>query len=546
MRTFISICLFLDFFFLGLSAKMPSVNELTLEEKVGQLLMVHFHGEQADPHVRSYILDLHIGGVIYYRGYNGLTSPQQVQSLSAELQTLAGEQRQPIPLLIAIDHEGGVVNHLTKGFTQFPGNGAVGKIGDCALAEQCAYAMGQELKGVGINTNFAPVIDVNNNKQNPIIGIRSFGDDPQAVAALGKAMLAGFRQAAILATLKHFPGHGDVTVDSHESLPVVQKDRQTLDQMELYPFRHLLPCADAVMTAHLLVPALDAKNTVTFSQAAITHLLRDEMAYEGLMITDSLIMQGALDQSNGVVDAAVKSFIAGHDILLLGGRQLIADNKELEVTPAEIQEIHRTLVEMVKTGLLSEVRLNQSVAKILKIKESYQLKCGEEVVKEDLAQTVNTPAHKRLAQKIADASVEIVSSLPHRKLNLGTQKILCIAPAFCSENLFESVINRLTSNSFFYKGLNPTIDDIAAAATAASAADLCVLCTYKSWRNPMQAELAAALLKKGIPTVVLMLGDAWDQTAFAASPLVICTYSPAPCALNAAAALIEKEFHEAL
>lgn len=542
MRTFISICLFLDFFCLGLSAKMPSVDELTLEEKVGQLLMVHFHGEEADGHVRSYILDQHIGGVIYYRGYNGLTSPQQVQSLSAELQTLAGQQRKPVPLFIAIDHEGGVVTHLTKGFTQFPGNGALGKIGDCALAEQCAYAMGQELKGVGITTNFAPVIDVNNNKHNPVIGIRSFGDDPQAVAALGKAMLAGFRQASILATLKHFPGHGDVTVDSHESLPVVQKDRQSLDQMELYPFRHLLPCADAVMTAHLLVPAIDAKNAVTFSQAAITHLLRDEMAYEGLMITDSLIMQGALDQSNGVVDAAVKSFIAGHDILLLGGRQLIGENKELEVTPAEVQEIHRTLVEMVKTGALSEARLNQSVAKILKLKELYQI----EVVKADLSQTVNTPEHKRLAQKIADASVEIVSSLPHCKLDLSTQKVVCIAPSFCNENFTESELNRFKPKTFFYKGLNPTVDDIATAAAAASAADLCVLCTYKSWRNPMQEELADVLLKKGIPTIVLMLGDAWDQAAFAASPLVICTYSPAPCALNAAAALIEKEFHEAL
>jgi len=543
MRTFISIAVFFNFLFACLNAKMPSIDELTLEEKVGQLLMVHFHGGKADDYIRSCISELHLGGVIYYRGYNELTTPQQVRSLSAELQALAEQQPKPIPLFIAIDHEGGAVNHLNQGFTQFPGNGALGTIDDVELTQQCAFAMGKELRSVGINTNFAPVIDVNNNKLNPIIGIRSFGEDPQLVARLGKAMLAGFRQASVIATLKHFPGHGDVTVDSHESLPVVNKDRQALDEVELLPFRKLLPQADAVMTAHLLVPAIDPKNAVTFSQAAVTHLLQEELAYQGLIFTDSLIMQGALDQSNGVVDAAVKSFRAGHDLLLLGGRQLLGEGKELEVTPAEVWKIHRTLVEMVKTGALSEARLNQSVAKILKIKESYQLKDGEE---EELSLTVNTPEHQILAQKIAEMAIATLNKRPHSKLDLSSQKIVCIAPSACAENILRSGLNRFNQESFFYQGLNPSAAEVAAALETANAADLCVLCTFKSWKNPMQKELADALFKKGIPTVVLMLGDAWECEAFNQSPLLLCTYSPSLCALNAAAAIIEKEFHEAL
>ncbi|MFS8563271.1 MAG: hypothetical protein LVR00_02645 [Rhabdochlamydiaceae bacterium] len=212
---------------------------LSLEEKVGQLLMVHFQGEVANEDARVLIQDMKAGSIIYYNWSNGLTSPEQVKTLSEGLQKLAKANQTPIPLLIATDQEGGRVCRLTQGFTVFPGNKALAMTGDPTLAEEAAFVMGRELKAVGVNMNLAPVIDVNINPQNPVIGTRSFGDDPKIVAAFGKKALSGYRRAGIIATLKHFPGHGDTAIDSHEALPVVTKEIGELKRWSFFLLRNL-------------------------------------------------------------------------------------------------------------------------------------------------------------------------------------------------------------------------------------------------------------------------------------------------------------------
>ena len=248
----LSICC--AFFLPSIVVCLPK--EMTMKEKVGQLLMVHFHGEEANEDAKCLIQDLGVGGIIYYSWANGLHSPHQVRVLSQGLQSIAQQNRNPIPLFISVDQEGGVVSRFHQGFTSFPGNGALGRTKNLDLAEEIAFAMGEELRSVGANMNLAPVIDVNVNPKNPVIGIRSFGDDPALVAAFGHRMLQGNKRAHVIGVPKHFPGHGDVDTDSHENLPIVRKSMDMLRKIELIPFERLAPEAEAIMTAHILVPAL--------------------------------------------------------------------------------------------------------------------------------------------------------------------------------------------------------------------------------------------------------------------------------------------------
>ncbi len=340
----------------------------TVEEKVGQLLMVHFHGESANNDARALVQDVKVGGIIYYNWANGLTSPEQVRNLSAGLQGLTQTNRHPIPLFIGVDQEGGVVSRLKEGFTHFPGNRALGETQNPDLAESTALAMGKELAIVGINMNFAPVVDVNTNPNNPVIGERSFGDDPETVAAFGAKALLGYQQAGIIPTLKHYPGHGDAQVDSHKDLPIIDKTLAELEYVELLPFARLASSADVIMTAHLLVPALDPEKCSTLSEKTIAYL-RNTLDFQGVIITDSLVMEGLLKSCVSVDEAAIQALNAGCDILLLGGRQLASGDGDLELSVSDIQHIHLALVNAVKEGCISEKRLDEAFERVLRLKE---------------------------------------------------------------------------------------------------------------------------------------------------------------------------------
>jgi beta-N-acetylhexosaminidase len=339
--------------------------KMSLEEKVGQLLMVHFNGEEVNQDAKLLIQKLHVGGIIYYNWSNALSSAAQVRNLSMGLQKLA-----KTPLLIAVDQEGGLINRLKEGFTIFPGNLALAKTGQPELAEKCAFAIGQELLSVGVNMNLAPVVDINNNPYNPVIGIRSFGDTAELVTLFARHALQGYRRAGIITCLKHFPGHGDVIVDSHQDLPVVRKTKEELTKLELFPFYQLADQADSIMTAHLLFPALDPQNCATLSQKILTDLLRKEIGFQGVVISDSLVMQGLLKNCSSIEEAAISSINAGCDLLILGGKQLNVDST-LELTTENIQKIHQALLQAVQTGVISQQRLEQALQRILNLKNKY-------------------------------------------------------------------------------------------------------------------------------------------------------------------------------
>ena len=206
---------------------------MTLEEQIGQLLMVGFWGTTPSPEIIELIQHYHVGNIILFS--RNIHDAPQVLKLTQQLQQIAKLAGQRYPLLIAIDQENGIVQRLGETATIFPGNMALGAIGSEEIACEVAKATGNELKALGINMNLAPVLDVNNNAANPVIGVRSFGEDPSLVALLGAAMVKGYRAAGILSCLKHFPGHGDTTTDSHLSLPVIPYTLQRLENLELVP-----------------------------------------------------------------------------------------------------------------------------------------------------------------------------------------------------------------------------------------------------------------------------------------------------------------------
>lgn len=512
-----------------------SVEDLSLEEKIGQLLLVHFHGQEANEEAKCLIQEVHIGGIIYYNWANGLTSPQQVQNLSQGLQDLAQKTPHAIPLFIAIDQEGGYVSRLKRDFTVFPGNYALERTEMWSWGEESAWMIGQELQAVGSNLNLAPVVDVYTQPANPVIGIRAFSSDPKQVARWGENALRGYKRAGIMATLKHFPGHGDVQTDSHEALPIVDKKREELDKVELYPFRVLAPQADMIMTAHLLVPALDREQCVTFSKKIVQDLLRHDFNFKGVILTDSLAMEGVLSQCTSLEEAVLKSLEAGHDLILLGGKQLLASQSGLEFTVEDVKRVHRFLVQAVKQGKLSEKRIEASVARILDLKQKYGLFDFTPLTSTLLTSQVNTLAHRTLAQNIARRALDVLPKKQSPPISLSSS-LLIVAPDCLQEELVQTNWQTLGSQTqiIYFKGLNPDQATIQEIVLAAKKGEVCLYLTSNAWQFAGQRELFQHL-RKNVPHMwVMAVRNPLDIEYFNSADQILCTFSPVAYSLQAA------------
>ncbi|HHW57019.1 MAG TPA: beta-N-acetylhexosaminidase [Clostridia bacterium] len=334
---------------------------MSVEEKIGQMLMPAISGTEMNSQLEKIVKDYHLGGVILFS--ENIQTVEQTVKLINDIQKLSPK----IPLFISVDQEGGLVYRLSEG-TKLPGNMAIGATFSEKLAYENGKVIGSELKAVGINWDLAPVVDVNINPRNPVIGIRSFGGDPDLVAKLAVAYMKGLQEEGVASCIKHFPGHGDVTVDSHLGLGTVDKDRYTLDEVELKPFKKAIKAgADAIMTAHLSFPALDNTKVVmkapdgtqreitipaTLSHKILTELVRKELGFEGVIITDAMNMK-AISDNFGPVDAAVRAVKAGADIVLM---------------PVDLDGAFNELVKQVKNGEIPESRIDESVKRILALK----------------------------------------------------------------------------------------------------------------------------------------------------------------------------------
>jgi beta-N-acetylhexosaminidase len=376
-----------------ISAKL---NKLTLEQKIGQLLMPDFrkwNGKNVtilDEGIASLIKEYHIGGVILFR--ENFVNRNQTKNMINQFQSHA-----QIPLMFAVDQEGGLVTRLPFA-PRMPGNMALGATGDTGLARDVGIAIGSELRELGIHINFGPVVDINNNPDNPVIGVRSFGDNKEEVAAMGLAYMHGLNDAGIAAVAKHFPGHGDVDLDSHYILPSSEKGLEQLYNLELHPFQALIDeNVQGIMTAHITFDQIEPEMVTsqkdglpielpaTLSSTIMTNILREQMGFQGLIFTDAMDMKAITDHF-GPIEAAVRAIEAGVDIVLM---------------PDDLELVYHGIIKAVESGRLSEERIDQSVARVLLFKES-QLFKSDNTIEIDVAEA------QEIEQRVANASITLV------------------------------------------------------------------------------------------------------------------------------------------
>jgi beta-N-acetylhexosaminidase len=507
------------------------VKRMTLEEKVGQLFVTYAYGQTADTtdpadvmhneqelgvaNGKELIEKYHLGGVIYFAWSNNVADPEQIAGLSNGMQRVATSSGAGIPLLITTDQEHGVVTRVGPPATQLPGNMALGAGRSTTNAYDAARISGQELRAIGINQDFAPVSDVNVNAQNPVIGVRSFGSDPSLVADLVAASVDGYQSAGVAPTAKHFPGHGDTATDSHYGVPIINHTREEWERIDAPPFRAAIDHGiDTIMTAHIVVPALDPSGVpATLSKPIITDILRGEMGYDGVVITDALTMQGVRD-GFGDDRIPVLALKAGVDQLLMPA-------------PGKLDVAYNAVLDAVRSGELTEDRIDESVHRVLQLKMSRGLFKPKNVFVDEsqVGSVVGTEAHLQRAQEITDTTVTLVKddadALP---LAAGTQKVL-VTGASVTAGLADRISARGPVATAYNTGTSPTDAAIATAVAQAQASDQVVVATNKAWASARQQELVSQLLDTGKPVVVVAVRDPYDIAYFTDAPTYLATYS---------------------
>lgn len=331
------------------------INEMTLDEKIGQMIMSGFNGTEINREIEILVNELKVGGVILFS--RNIENSTQLNILTNKLKSLS----EKTSMFISIDEEGGRVSRLPSDSNKFKSAREIGNTNDTNYAYQNGINLGKTLIKHNINMNFAPVLDIHSNPKNTVIGDRAFGNNEDVVSKMGIATMKGIKEANVIPVVKHFPGHGDTEIDSHYGLPSVNKDLKELEKFELIPFSEAINNGcDVVMVSHIVIESIDDKNPATISSKIIEDLLREKMNFDGVVITDDMLMK-AISDSISIEKASVKSIKAGADIILIGS--------DLKSTINTVEEIKLA----VKNNEISEERINESVYRILKLKEGYNI-----------------------------------------------------------------------------------------------------------------------------------------------------------------------------
>lgn len=334
------------------------IDKMSLTEKVGQLVMTGIDGYINDEHSSELIEKYKVSGFILL----GQNIKDTNQTLALVNSLKASNSKNKIPLFFGIDEEGGRISRLPAEFTKLPTNKVIGQKNNSDLSFNIGNLLGKELKAFGLNMDFAPVLDINSNPKNPIIGDRSFGINADIVSKLGIATMKGIQSQNVISGVKHFPGHGDTSVDSHIGLPVVNNDLNRLKSFELIPFSKAIQNeADVVMVAHILLPKIDKDNPASFSKAIITDVLRNYLGYNGVVITDDMTM-GAIVKNYDIGQAAVRSLNAGTDIILVC--------HDFDKETAVINAINKAA----ENKVISQKSIDEKLYRVLKLKQKYGLK----------------------------------------------------------------------------------------------------------------------------------------------------------------------------
>ncbi|MGP3636273.1 glycoside hydrolase family 3 protein [Streptomyces sp. 24-1644] len=529
------------------------VSGMSLEEKVGQLFVMRVYGHSAtDPDqadidanlteigVRTaaeLISTYHVGGIIYFAWAHNTRDPHQVAELSNGIQRAGLAGRTPLPLLISTDQEHGIVCRVGEPATLMPGAMALGAGGSLSDARLAGRIAGAELAAIGIRQNYAPDADVNVNPANPVIGVRSFGSDPQSVAGLVAAQVKGYQSAGIAATAKHFPGHGDTNTDSHTGIPYIHHTREQWAELDAPPFRAAIAAGiDSIMTAHIVVPALDAsEDPATLSHPILTGVLREELGYDGVVVTDALNMEGVRTKY-GDDRVPVLALKAGVDQLL---------------NPPDLSVAWNAVLAAVKSGEISEARIEESILRILRLKAKLGLFRDPFVSRRGVDTVVGIRPHLAAADRIAEHTTTLLANsgglLPLSRLSHRNLLVVGADPASPSgttgppTGTLAAAFNELGyTATALSTGTAPTQAKIAEAVAAAQGKDAVVVGTYNVSMTSSQRTLVRSLAATGVPVIAVAIRNPYDiarldGTGYAAS---LATYSWTDVELRAAVRVI--------
>ncbi|MEU6601047.1 glycoside hydrolase family 3 protein [Streptomyces flaveolus] len=527
------------------------ISGMTLEEKVGQLFVMRVYGhsatapDQADVDANlteigvrtaaELIAKYRVGGIIYFAWAHNTRDPHQIADLSNGIQRASLDQPRGLPVLIATDQEHGAVCRIGKPATLFPGAMAIGAGGSRSDARALGRISGAELRAMGVNQDYSPDADVNVNPANPVIGVRSFGADPEAVAGLVAAEVKGYQAAGVAATAKHFPGHGDTAVDSHYGFPVITHSRELWEELDAVPFRAAIRAGiDSIMTAHIQFPALDdSGDPATLSRPILTGILREELGYDGAVITDSLGMQGVRTKY-GDDRVPVLALKAGVDQLL---------------NPPSLDVAWNAVLKAVREGELTEARLDESILRILRLKARRGLFDRPWADPAAVDRTVGTKSHLATADRIAERTTTLLvnedATLP---LDRRTQRKLLVvgadpaSPSGTTGPPTGVLAAALTELGFtataLSTGTSPSAAAIDQAVAAARDADAVIVATYNVTASSTQRTLVDRLLATGRPVVALAVRNPYDIAQLPSVRACLATYCWTDVEVRAAARVI--------
>ncbi|MBO0589665.1 glycoside hydrolase family 3 protein [Sporosarcina sp. E16_8] len=512
-----------------------AIKQMTMKEKVGQMLMPDFRnwkGENVtamNAEIAQLVKEYHLGGVILFRE-NTVTAEQTTKLVSAYQ-----EASEKYGLLISIDQEGGIVTRLQTG-TDFPGNMALGATRSEEVAKKVGMAIGEELNALGINMNFGPSLDINNNPDNPVIGVRSFGEDPELVGKLGNAYINGLQESGTAATAKHFPGHGDTAVDSHLGLPEVPHDINRLKKVELYPFQQAMDAGiDAIMTAHVTFPKIDDTKVIskkdgteialpaTLSQKVLTGLMREQMGFKGVIVTDAMNM-GAIVEHFGAVDAAIRSVKAGTDIVLM---------------PVGLETVANGLYDAVNKGEISTEKIDQSVERILTLKLNRGIVKAEveKSIDDKIAnaiQVVGSAEHKAVESEAAAKSITLVKNNAKLPLKVGTKDKIVVVGS--SADLLAAEVQKHNENTTVLTTTTLLTESQLAQAKAADYIILGTNTSTVSGREPSNdlMKLANQLIEQtDVPVISVGIRNPYDIMAYPNVDAYLVQYGFRPASYEA-------------
>ncbi|MBV6478990.1 MAG: Beta-hexosaminidase [Ignavibacteria bacterium] len=516
----------------GIRQKLTS---MTLREKIAQMIITNSFGyslnENSEDYLRlkNLIVNEKIGGVIFFKG----NSIQQAE-LTNKLQSLS-----EIPLLISADYERGTRMRLDDG-SLFPNNMALGATRNPELAYKMGLMIAKECKAIGVHQNYAPVLDINNNSLNPIINVRSFGEDPELVSSMGLSFIKGLQDGKIIATAKHFPGHGDTDIDSHSDLPVLNFSKERLESLELVPFKNAVNAGvKSVMIAHLSIPVYEKNKNMPASLSAniVDQLLINEMKFNGLIVTDALNMSGVLKHFS-TDEIALNCIYAGIDLILM---PTTSNNKQGEV------EFINAIENAVNNGQISEDRINKSVKKILDAKDWLNLEQNKYVDADKVSGIINSPEAADLSQKIADESVTLVKNNDNIIPFSNSQNQRCLIVSLNNGNekansdyFLQKFSDKNKFSEVSYYDLTGDVANVDEIISDSRNYDVIIIPIYAKVKiktgtvglPQTQIELINSLADNGKKTAVVSFGNPYLIQGFNRVDAYICAYADAETSIN--------------